>query len=206
MRILALSPHLDDAILSVGQTLAAYPQSTIMTIFAGSPPQGTKSDYDLKCGFKDSNEAMASRRYEDTMACAQLLCRPIHLGFLDNQYKHQVGLDKISEKIMEHLRDNDYQMILAPVGLKHPDHIAVSTVAHRLPISEIPIYYYEELPLRVLEPEYTAQRLTENAKLKFIGDGGRDKKAIALMEYKSQIGSGVLDPTLCFAPERIWEQ
>lgn len=207
MKLLVLSPHLDDAILSVGQTIAAYPNSTIMTVFAGSPPKGTKSDYDLKCGFKDSNEAMEARRYEDRMACAQLLAKPIHLGFLDHQYKHQVGLENINAKIMQHLEEYEYQIILAPIGLKHPDHIAVTRVVRGLLETDIPIYYYEEIPMRVLEPELVAERLDsdDEPKLKFIGDGGRDKKAMALMEYKSQIGTGVLDPSTCFVPERIWE-
>lgn len=40
LRMLAASPHLDDAALSVGQTLLGLGDAYVLTVLAGEPPTG----------------------------------------------------------------------------------------------------------------------------------------------------------------------
>src|SRR5436853_287558 len=50
--MVAISPHLDDAVLSCGQLLAARPGSVVITVFAGMPRDGSQqTDWDRRCGF-----------------------------------------------------------------------------------------------------------------------------------------------------------
>jgi hypothetical protein len=82
-----VSPHLDDAVLSVYGQLG--PETTVITVLAGLPPEGCLSDWDGQSGATDSRARMAERREEDRRALARSAAVPVHLDFPDRQY---VGL------------------------------------------------------------------------------------------------------------------
>lgn len=203
-KVLVISPHLDDAILSAGQFIAGRNGNVdVLTVFSGIPmAEGLLTDYDKSCGFKTSKDAMVVRRQEDTEAMAILNARPIYTDILDSQYdKKQTGITKVIRKtIIEH----NYEMIIGPLGLRHPDHIAVSNAL--LKLNPTNLYLYEELPTRVQYPEMVMQRSLElpNMELTFIGNGPMATKVRALWCYKSQINRGDLDPYLLYVNERFW--
>lgn len=203
MKALLVSPHLDDAILSAGQFLAGYPYCTVMTIFAGIPENIELTPYDKKLGFKSSTDAVAFRRIEDTQAVSMLRANKVHCDFLDSQYAPLPSAKKIAKAIEKELARKEYTMLLGPLGVAHPDHLRVRE-AILLVETKLPKYLWEDIPNRVLHPEEVS-KLTEGFKLEFIGTGDLDKKMSAIMRYKSQIGTGDLDPNIIFVPERFWK-
>jgi LmbE family N-acetylglucosaminyl deacetylase len=61
-----LSPHFDDAVLSLGGLLAREGDDTLVaTFFAGIPSKPLVRPWDTACGFTDSTEAMRARTAED---------------------------------------------------------------------------------------------------------------------------------------------
>jgi LmbE family N-acetylglucosaminyl deacetylase len=154
--ILVVSPHLDDAVFSCGQLLAAQPGSLVVTVLGGVPsPDQSLTEWDAECGFSSSAEAVRSRLEEDTRACAMVGATPLRLGLLDGQYPrpsdHQGRLrDDLTRAITEHAS----LPIYVPLGIRHPDHILVGTIAREIASSlGIALVVYEELPYRVEEPE-----------------------------------------------------
>lgn len=203
MKALLISPHLDDAILSAGQFLAGYPFCDVMTIFAGVPDDGFLTPYDEKLGFKSSRDAVSFRRIEDIEATSILRANHIHAEFLDSQYVPLPTAKKIAGAIEKQLAEKSYTMLLGPLGVAHPDHLRVRE-AIELVNTDLPIYLWEDIPNRVLHPEKVAD-LIKGLELEFIGTGDLYKKMASVMRYKSQIGTGDLNPNLIFVPERFWK-
>lgn len=90
--VLLVSPHLDDAVLSVGATIAALTAAgtrvVVGTVFAGvpEPPFSPVADaFHADCGL--DGDAMAVRRREDLAALRVLGAEAVHLGFLDAVYR-----------------------------------------------------------------------------------------------------------------------
>lgn len=90
--VLVVSPHLDDAVLSIGATLHAIAQAghavLVATAFSGDPPHGLSPVADAfhaDCGLGD--DAMAVRREEDLRAVRRLGCQAHHLDFPDAIYR-----------------------------------------------------------------------------------------------------------------------
>jgi LmbE family N-acetylglucosaminyl deacetylase len=87
-----LSPHLDDAVLSLGAAIARATRSgaavEVVTVFAGDPdasmPSGT---WDARSGFQTCGEAIRTRRSEDLRACRLLGASTHWLPFADLQYE-----------------------------------------------------------------------------------------------------------------------
>lgn len=66
MKNIILSPHFDDAVLSLGGLLAQEgADSVVATFFGGLPPQTMLTKWDITCGFKDSTDAVRGRTLED---------------------------------------------------------------------------------------------------------------------------------------------
>lgn len=209
-KILLVSPHLDDAILSAGNLMADRMDNVIVTIFAGNPEnaENVHTPYDKSCGFGDAAGAMAQRRHENDLATALLNADAINFEFVDEQYGEPTPTSMITQALQNLIDEHDYDYILAPLGLGHPDHVQVSDAVRRLDTTK-PIYLWEDLPLRVVEPELVVQRLYDiglsfNDKVNLpAGDVAR--KIRALTCYASQIGTGILDPYLLYVPERFYK-
>jgi LmbE family N-acetylglucosaminyl deacetylase len=209
---LVISSHLDDAILSAGQFLAGHPNCDVLTIFSGIPMYHSDesgapyvTDYDLSCGFETSKDAMVVRRQEDREACAVLNVNPIHTDRLDSQYMTGGNYLNLTEQLCDYIEAYDYEMVIAPLGLRHPDHIRLGDTLRSLHLPNL--YLYEDLPHRVTHPELVTERLKEfpGAELTFIGDGNIADKVRALWCYRSQIGRGDLNPYNLYVPERFWK-
>lgn len=215
-KILLISPHFDDAVLSAGQFMAERPDADVVTVFAGVPltPDNVHTPYDEKCGFDNARDAVGARTRENDNALALLQANPINFEFPDSQYDtglaNSVHVHDIVTKLQEIVDDINYEFIMAPIGLGHPDHIKVTDAIVNLKTS-CPVYLWEDLPLRVVEPQTVAPRLeTLGLTLDKLWQTGTTdtkiaKKIRALSCYKSQIGTGILDPYLMYVPERFWK-
>ena len=193
-----LSAHYDDAILSCGELIMNLPDVLIVTVFGGSPEDGL-TDYDKKCGFNSSIEAVEARRIENNRAALVLGAETLNLDYLDDQY----GSNN-SDTIINQLREiTTGHFVYAPIGIMHPDHIQLNKLASQLNN----VTYYEDIPHRVI---WTDQMID---KIRFLGlvpvvmhSGQRDKKRAALEQYKSQINTDDLQIEWCLAPERYWRE
>lgn len=90
--VLLVSPHLDDAVLSVGATISAMTAAgthvVVCTVFAGRPQppfSPAADDFHADCGL--GWDAIDQRRQEDLAALAVLGAEAVHLDFLDAIYR-----------------------------------------------------------------------------------------------------------------------
>jgi LmbE family N-acetylglucosaminyl deacetylase len=125
-RLLAISPHLDDAVLSLGAGLAQAAQDgakvTVYTVFAGTapPPYSAAAErMHAIWGLSPNDDAPLYRRKEDIAALDHLGVAYRHGGFLDSIYRklpdgqwltgHVEGGQKLA--INEHSPDSDRDLV-----------------------------------------------------------------------------------------------
>lgn len=175
-----VSPHLDDAVLSCGQLLAAHPASHVVTVFSSGPESVDPLPFwDEMCGtFKPGDDVMAIRRQEDDEAMALAGATDHRLGFWDGQYRTAAPVrlarlrpaavraarakndvvalaDSVRSRLRELVTELDVTTWLVPLGLHRGDHELVASVCLDL-VSALPDkswVLYEELPYRLEDPE-----------------------------------------------------
>ena len=161
---LIFSPHLDDAVFSLGGLLATNPQeSAVITIFSGIPKESLSRRWDRACGFADSTEAMEARRQEDIAALKSLGVQSdniIHWKYLDKQYRTNnkeslLILEKeIRDKIESLLVTNKEKQlhIYVPLTGLHTDHRIVRDAVKDIYEAKfetdptITLFYYQDMP------------------------------------------------------------
>ncbi len=83
-----LSPHYDDAVLSLGGLLASNPRdATVVTFFAGKPATQVTTLWDRRAGFSNSDQAIAARVVENQNALAPFGVSIVNLDYPDHQYR-----------------------------------------------------------------------------------------------------------------------
>jgi LmbE family N-acetylglucosaminyl deacetylase len=158
MRLVVVSPHLDDGAFSCGSLIAAYAllmPVVVVTVFHGE----------------------AVRRDEDIAACALLGAEHVHLGLLPGVFDEElrsVLLDSLSSTVGDG-RDR----VVAPVGIRHADHQAVAAAC-----ADLADVWYEELPYRVLWAEHAPHGLGVPA----LELPATAVKMAAIRCYESQLG------------------
>jgi LmbE family N-acetylglucosaminyl deacetylase len=185
---------MDDGCLGAGQFIAGRPDTTVVTVFAGFPPDDvTLTSYDELCGFSTSKDAVAVRRAEDREALAYLKATPIHLDHLDSQYGRQDRAAIVAD-IKRLIKDSDPELVVGPLGLRHPDHQLVREVLLDATTDvRTPVWLYEDLPARVDAPEsvhkiiHNLAQMGITLELGFIGTGSLADKLTALWSYRSQM-------------------
>lgn len=205
----AVSPHLDDAVLSCAGLIAGAPGTTVLTVFAGFPPARDaatpaeslpgSTSWDQACGFVAGDDVVALRRAEDRAALAHLGAVPRWLDFLDSQYVlepgESAGPTEIAAAIREAIGDLKPATIGFPLGLSHTDHERTHEACFLL-LKESPELAtnwvaFIDVPYRAL---YRAQADNRLARLRELGyeleplsfDSG-ERKIAALDEYPSQL-------------------
>src|SRR5690242_11145568 len=84
--VVVISPHLDDAVLSLGAALSWAARHgarvTVLTVLAGRPDSSTPAgEWDAGSGFGTEGEAATARREEDERACEVLGATPVWLPY-----------------------------------------------------------------------------------------------------------------------------
>jgi len=166
-RVLVLSPHLDDAIMSCGAFLLAHPGATVATLFAASPATYSVplNEHDLACGFEPGDDSMAVRRAEDARALAVVGATPRWLDFCQNSHVERaeplavpVGALEAVEGLLAELAPTT---VVAPLGLLHADHQALhatALAAWARAAPEIAWLWYSDVPY-VYVPTVLSARL-----------------------------------------------
>lgn len=210
---LIVSPHLDDACLSVGQVMAGRPDMTVCTVFAGVPQDsGQRTSYDRDSGFHTAARAVTRRRAEDKGALHILNARPVWLEFADHQYGEPADEADIVAALADVVGKIRPKLLIGPLGLAHPDHHTVRRAYERLVVAAgVEAWIYEDLPARVLWPEEVPEALAwwttagHKPELDFVGTGPLDRKQKALARYSSQLWAlRGLNEHAYQVPERLW--
>ncbi len=167
MRVVAVSPHLDDAVFSAGAALAALAARghdvRVVTTFTRSVPE--PRGFALACqtdkGLGPEVDYMAVRRAEDEAAMAALgLPAPIHLSLAEAPHRGYESaralfagphaeddvVAALTEALAPHLEGAEF--VLAPLGLgNHVDHVQV-----RAALGPTPFVAWHDLPYALREP------------------------------------------------------
>jgi LmbE family N-acetylglucosaminyl deacetylase len=195
-KMLIISTHLDDAVFSLGQTIAESPNPAIVTVCAGIPPAETPpSRFDEAAGFGSGAEAITARRQEDRAAAEKVGAVPIHLNVLSDEYAR--GAPRRRESFIAALASAFAVMakdrvIYAPLGLRHPDHELTAEAVRWLRTPKMEIFAYADLPYFRLWPEFAepaaaAWGLDTPGAGAAIVKAGAAEKADAVECYPSQL-------------------
>jgi len=155
MRLVVVSPHLDDGVFGCGDLIASSPGTIVTTVFAGAPSSYVSyTDWDASAGFTPGDDVVARRRQEDRAALRALDAEPLWLDFLDSQYAAPPSLRLRLLRAVQRRLDlfgSEYtaasaladvataldgalsrtspDTVCLPLGLLHPDHLLASDAA-----------------------------------------------------------------------------
>ncbi len=167
-----LSPHLDDAVLSCGGTIAAQVANRqrvlVVTVCTGTPPADVQRSpfvaHIHALWQLEAEEVMQTRRQEDRQALAQLGADPHWLGLLDAIYRQPEAYadntrlfgqiapeDTLGGAVMaalnELLQQQPQATLHAPLGVGgHVDHQIVYQAAVDLARAGAAVAFYEDFP------------------------------------------------------------
>ena len=225
MRWIYISPHLDDAVLSVGglihdQTRAGT-RVEIWTLICGFPPKADLSPFaqvlHFQWGFSSAEETVRLRRAEDERAASIVGAKAVHFNdFPDCIYRRGVDgeilypLDvfvdphpaeadlpaKMTAALAERLKPED--VLVCPLGIgDHADHVIVRRAVEAL---NRPLWYYADVPYVLNHPEALIP-LTNGARadVQNVSSAGISAWQDGIAAYASQIS------TLFDSPEAMRE-
>ncbi len=222
----AISPHLDDVVLSCGRYLAAHAGSVVVTVFAGGPPSvDPLPDWDRESGvFEPGDDVVGARTAEDERATRALAASTLHLDYWDAQYRcptygyrgpagsHLV--EAIVESLTTCVRERRLHRWLIPLGILHPDHQTAATACLALvtDLPEIEWMVYEDLPYAAAFPEERSRAIRNLNSRGFLLDDQRDTeladlttKCTAVGCYRSQMRAlGEYVDLSIGTAERVW--
>ena len=168
-----VSPHLDDAVFSASQALAAAPGSQVVTVFASGPESvDPLPSWDAQCRcFKPGDNVAAIRSLEDDAALALLGAAGRRLDLWPRQYRRPeqirfprlrrpAGRDarqeltdpelerEVVDKLAVAMQQVKASTWFVPLGVGHPDHRltanACLSIARLTP--DVRWVLYEDLP------------------------------------------------------------
>ena len=204
----AVSPHLDDAVLSCGLLLAGNPGSRVTTVFASGPAHvDPLTEWDRASRlFHDGDDVISARRREEARAAAILGAVSEPLEFWDSQYRYderfryagptgQDLLDAVERELARIAEEDPVDAWLVPLGLGHDDHRLTARAALAAATkSGVDCYVYQDLPYALERAEETREQLEalESKGLRFVPDASlcsseeRSLKREAVRCYRSQ--------------------
>ena len=202
MRVLAVSPHLDDAAFSVGGALAlladAGHEVSVVTCFTASVPGPT--GFALACqtdkGLGPEVDYMAVRRAEDAAAQAVLTTTVVHLPLREaphRGYDSAAALfagvrsdDLVWQELAALLQEFQADLWLAPQGLgAHVDHLQVVRAVAAL---ERPTAWWRDAPYVLKQPDAQPSPDLPSGLSPVVLPADRDRRADACACYVTQLG------------------
>ena len=150
MTVIVISPHLDDAVMSLGATMHSLTRRGInvrvITVFAGDPETTSRPSYwDAKRGMATAAEATAARRTEDRAAAEVLRVSTDWLPFDDASYVSRRDPDAIWSEIQPAF-EGSRVLLLPGWPLSHPDHRWTTMLVVDRVEPSTAVAFYSELP------------------------------------------------------------
>jgi LmbE family N-acetylglucosaminyl deacetylase len=207
-RIVVVSPHLDDGVLSLGASMSAWARGgarvELLTVLAGDPAsESPPGGWDARGGFATEGAASRSRRLEDARACALLGAVPVRLDFGYQDYERHGDEAEVRSAVVEAVADAD-AALLPGSPLTHPDHEWVVRTLGDAPLRARRLGFYLEQPYGLRSGAEASPPWLEvalGARLAFTDSktGVRDliAKARAVRAYASQL------PLLALTARRV---
>ena len=193
-RIVVLSPHLDDALLSLGAAIAGWSRAgaavRVLTVLAGRPGSDAPAGpWDAASGFATEGAATAARREEDRSASAIVGATPVWLDHADVQYGRETGDDEIWDEVRTAV--DDATAVLSPgFPLLHPDHewLGLLAVSRRDPRWRFGLYVEQPYAIGSGRPRDHRGRIGVDPAFAGVRASwtARRRKRRALREYRSQ--------------------
>ena len=145
-RVVVVSPHLDDGVLSLGAAMAAWSRAgarvELLTVIGCDPASEAQAGgWDRRGGFATEGESARGRREEDGRACAILGAHPVWLPFGSVDYERHGSEEEVRRAVVEAVGVAD--LVLVPGSpLSHPDHdwLVRALVAEGLDRSSVALY------------------------------------------------------------------
>lgn len=125
-RIVVVSPHLDDGVLSLGAAIASLTRAgatvELLTVLACDPDsEAPAGGWDRRGGFATEGQSARARREEDRRACAAIGATPVWLPFGSVDYARHGDEDDVRRAVEEAVAGADV-VLLPGFPLTHPDH------------------------------------------------------------------------------------
>lgn len=169
-KILVLSPHLDDAVLSCGDHILEWKRQghevTVVSIFTKFQDRfisESAKESLVKGGYKNAKECEGERKKEDVKAMKQLGVNYSHFGFIDGWFRihndkpvyenSQLFSGEISsndKSLMMSIKNkvskyNKFQKVITPFGVgKHADHLIIRNIAQQIFTKDQIVYYLDQ--------------------------------------------------------------
>jgi len=179
-----LSPHIDDAVLSLWAVLAGPGDVRVINVFDGVPDgQQAIGWWDRLTRAEDPVARADERHAEDRAALALLGRHAVSLGFPDAQYANgEPSLEPLIERIAQALPHQT--TVLAPAALgKHPDHLRTRTAALALHERGFPVALYADIP-----------HATPHGWPAWVTGAGREGDSAAAAEWERSMRDAGLSP------------
>jgi LmbE family N-acetylglucosaminyl deacetylase len=156
-RVVVVSPHLDDGVLSLGATIAAVVRRgaavEVLTVFCGDPAsQVSAGPWDRISGFSSEGESSRARREEDRAACEILGASIRWLDFADEQYDRHGGEAEIGSAVLQAVKGAD-DVLIPGWPLSNPDHAWLSALLLKKRIDCGRLGLYVEQPYTFQRPD-----------------------------------------------------
>ena len=152
-RIVVVSPHSDDGVLSLGASMARWAREgrdvELLTVLALDPGSSAPTrGWDRRAGFATEGEAARARREEDRVACARLGVTPRWLPFGSVDFERHADDVGVWGAVREVVRGAG--VVLVPGSpLSHPDHAWLNgLLARRAPSGALGLYAEQPYTLR----------------------------------------------------------
>jgi LmbE family N-acetylglucosaminyl deacetylase len=198
-RIVVVSPHSDDAVLSLGAAIASWARQgagvELLTVFAlDAESESPAGGWDARAGFRTEGEAAIGRREEDRAACAILGATPAWLSFGSVDYERHGDEAGVRDAIAA-AADGVDALLLPGFPLSHPDHewLGRALVESRLACRRLGLYV-EQPYARGIEgeprvPQWVQEALGAPPVFRAVAAGVRDRLAKwrAIRCYSSQL-------------------
>lgn len=196
-RIVVVSPHLDDGVLSLGASMASWSRAgtrvELLTVLACDPEStAAAGGWDRRGGFATEGESARARRDEDRRACALLGATPVWLPFGSVDYDRHGDEDGVRRAVAAAAAGAS-TLLLPGFPLSHPDHDwLVRTLATELDAPRTALYAEQPYTRRAgVEPSLTDRPAETFGGRAFapVATGVRDRLAKwrAIRCYRSQL-------------------
>jgi len=145
-----ISPHIDDAILSIGGIIAGMKGKRNVTIkYVFSTSNWVNPEIVSTAGMLGNTELVTKQRtLEEANVSSHYHYQTEMMGFLDLPLRGEISFEKIvvdvQRKLSRSITLND--TCIFPLGLGHPDHLLVSAIGFYMKSKKFKTLFYEDLP------------------------------------------------------------
>jgi len=149
-RIVVVSPHLDDGVLSLGASMASWARRgavvELLTVLACDPGSEVPAGgWDARAGFETEGESARARREEDRQACSVLGVSPVWLPYGSVDYDRHGDETTVRDAVLRAIVGAD-TVVLPGFPLTHPDHAWLAQLLDRDGLDETRVGRYAEQP------------------------------------------------------------